>query len=474
MPTRATRRRATRQRLASALAAGLVAVGGIVATGGVRAQDAAAVVARQPGDREPTEALGLRPAARDPLVFAPVRAEVRVPVTRLAPSPPAPRAVPRAAAEDDPYAPLGIRAGALTLRPALTQSLGWDTNPERAETGAKGRALSRTEGVVTLESDWSRHALTGSARGTYDAYRGGDPEPRFSGAADVGLRLDIGRDSALTLGASAATATERVGSPELPGDLADGPQTSTLAASAAFDTRLNRLALGLRGGVSRTVNEDATRLDGTRLDRSGDDVTEASAALRVGYEISPRLVPFVEAEIDRRRYDEAGTDRDSIGRTGRVGASVEITRLLAGEVSAGWQVRSYEDAARREVDGTVAEARLVWTPTPLTTVTLAGESRLAETNVAGARAAEARRASLAVSHAVRRNVVLDAALSVAQTDYPGSTLSEELVTASAGAEWRLNRALALTGRYTHERLDSTAAGADYVADVALIGLRIAR
>ncbi|MGJ3262495.1 MAG: outer membrane beta-barrel protein [Salinarimonas sp.] len=471
MPRRALR--LPRLRTALALAAGLAAVGVVATSDGARAQASIQVPAVEEPDAADDD-LGLRPAARDPLVFAPVRAEVRVPVTRLAPSPPAPAAAPRGTPEADPWAPLGIRAGALTLRPALTQSLGWDSNPDRVETGAKGRALSRTEGVVTLESDWSRHALTGSVQGVYDTYRGGDPEPRLSGAADVGLRLDILRDTALTLGASAATATERIGSPELPGDLAEGPRTSTLAARAALDTRFNRLALGLRGGIARTLNDDATRRDGTRLDRSGDDVTETSAALRLGFEVSPRLVPFVEAEIDRRRYDEAGSARDSTGRTGRVGAEIGLTRLLVGEVSAGGQVRAYDDATGREVDGTVAEARLVWTPTPLTTVTLAGESRIAETNVAGARAAEARRASLAVSHAARRNLILDAALSVARTDYVGSPLAEELVTASAGAEWRLNRSLALTGRYTHERLESTAPGGDHVADIALIGLRLTR
>ncbi|GGK22411.1 hypothetical protein GCM10011322_06350 [Salinarimonas ramus] len=416
----------------------------------------------------------LRPA-RDEAVFAPVRAEVQVPVTRLAPPPPAPAATPTAAIDaSDPYAPLGIRVGAFTLRPSLTQSLGWDSNPNRVETGAEARALSRTEGALSLESGWSRHALTGAARGQIDAYRGGDPEPRVSGDASLALRIDIGRESALTLTGTAATATERVGSPELPGDLRDGPQTSTLAANAAFDTRLGLLAVGLRGGIARTINADATRVDGTTIDRSGDDLTQTAAALRLGYELSPRLVPFVEAEIDERRYDELGTARDSVGLTGRVGTQIGLTRLVVGEVSAGWQTRDYDDDARGTVDGAVAQARLVWTPTPLTTVTLAGESALADTNVADARTARTQRASLAIAHAARRNLILDAALTFAQTDYDGAGLTEELITASAGLEWRLNRSLAVTGRYTHERLDSTSAGADYVADVALVGLRIAR
>lgn len=419
----------------------------------------------------------LRPA-RDEAVFAPVsglpRAEVRAPVTRLAPSPPAPQAAPRRAPEGDPYAPLGIRLGTLTLRPSITQSAGWDTNPERVETGAEGRALSRTQGDLTLESDWSRHALTASVGGVYDAYRGGDLEPRFSGAADLGLRLDIRESAALTLRATAATATERVGSPEVPSDLAEGPQTSTYGAEAALAMGFNRLETTLRGAIERSVNADGVRADGSRVDRSDDDFTETLAALRLGYAVSPRLTPFVEVEIDQRRYEGAGATRDSVGTTARVGAEIELTRLLAGEVSAGWQKRDYENPARGDASGAVAQARLVWTPTPLTTVTLAGESRIAETGVAGATASNARRASVAIAHQLRRNLVLDASLSWAGTDYEGVSLSEELIAAAAGLEWRLNRSLAVTARYSHERLESTRAGGDHVADVALVGVRVTR
>lgn len=425
------------------------------------------------------EALELRPA-RVPEVYAPVnarvavppRAEVRAPVTRLAPAPPAPRGVRRAAPEADPFAPTGIRAGAFTLRPSITQSAGWDTNPARVETGAEGRALSRTQGALTLESDWTRHALTGSATGVYDAYRGGGIDPRVSGAADLGLRLDIRENAALTLRAEAATATERVGAPDLPSDLAQGPQTSSFGGSAALAMRFNRLAVGLRGGFVRSVNGDGVRADGSRVDRSGEDYDEASAAIRLGWAASPRLTPFVEAEIDQRRYQ--GVARDSDGLTGRVGAEIEVTRLLTGEVSGGWQVRDAESPARDDVSGAVAQARLVWTPTTLTTVTVTGESRIAETSVAGASAAQARRASVAIAHQARRNLVFDASLSWAATDYDGTALTEELIAATAGLEWRLTRTLAVTATYAHERLDSSAPGGDYEADLALVGVRLTR
>jgi hypothetical protein len=60
----------------------------------------------------------------------------------------------------DPYAPLGYRFGPLTLFPAVQQDIGYDTNPNRSSSDRKGSLLSRTEGELRLQSDWSRHELT--------------------------------------------------------------------------------------------------------------------------------------------------------------------------------------------------------------------------------------------------------------------------------------------------------------------------
>lgn len=450
------------------------------AVSGARAQQSPVLDAPALRDAraEPDDAPFREPPAlrttRDPDVFVPVRAAVRAPVTRLAPIPDAPRAVRRVAPEDAPFDPIGLRVGVLTLRPSIEQSLGWDSNPERVETGARGRALSRTQGSVTLETDWSRHALTGSANGSVDAYRGGDIDPRASGDAALALRLDIRDDVALTLGGTAATATQRIGSPELPGDLAQAPQTSTFGGSAALALGFNRVGVTMRGAIERTVNGDAARLDGTRLDRSADDYTQQTAALRLDYEASPGFRPFVEGAVDRRIYDEAGATRDSAGVSGRVGTAVEITRLLTGEASVGVARRDYEDPSRAAVRGVVGAASLVWTPTALTTLTLTGESALDETNVPGADGARARRVSLAVSHEARRDLVFDASLTLARTDYTGTPLTEDLIAATAGLEWRVTRTLAVTAEVSHERLRSSAPGGDYTANVALFGVRLAR
>ena len=73
----------------------------------------------------------------------------------------------RSAAEVDPYAPLGVRAGSFLLRPSLEQDVGYDTNPNRLSGQQKGSVEFRTEGALAVASDWERHSLTAALRGAY-------------------------------------------------------------------------------------------------------------------------------------------------------------------------------------------------------------------------------------------------------------------------------------------------------------------
>ena len=47
---------------------------------------------------------------------------------------------------------------------------GYDSNPNRIAGDRKSSALLRTEGELRLQSDWSRHELSGLLRGAYNEY----------------------------------------------------------------------------------------------------------------------------------------------------------------------------------------------------------------------------------------------------------------------------------------------------------------
>lgn len=398
-------------------------------------------------------------------------------VSNLPPAlPPAPEPRKRKRPEEDPYAPLGLRLGNLILRPAITGSVGYDSNPERISGPSKGSLFTRTEGELGIQSDWNVHELTGMLRGGYSRYYRNDNASRPDAEGNMSLRLDATRDTRILLESRLRLDTQRPGSPDLTSAVQGRPITWNYGGAAGVTHDFNRLQLTLRGSVDRQDYEDASLGNGRTLSQADRNQTQYGLRLRAAYEVTLGFKPFIQAEIDTRQFDQkvdsSGYMRSSDGYTVRLGSTFEISRMLTGEVSGGYQDRKYEDGRLRNLRGFVGDAAILWTPTPLTTVTLRGSAELGDTTIPGSSGTTARRVGLEVAHALRRNLTVTGFTTFARTEYDGQDLRENLSTIGARIEYKLTRTFAIRASFTHERLNSTNQGSDYTANVALVGLRV--
>jgi hypothetical protein len=183
----------------------------------------------------------------------------------------------------------------------------------------------------------------------------------------------------------------------------------------------------------------------------------------------------VQLGTDWRRHEaEAEEDRNSRGASVTAGAVLDLTGALKGEASIGYGGRRYEGEDLEDISGVLANASLVWTPTPLTTVTLAAGTSFDETTEPGASGRIIRTAGVAVAHALRRNLVATASISYETQTYDGIDREEDTVDAGLGVEYRLSPTTAVRGRYAFEKLASTVPGEDYTANSMMVGLRLQR
>ncbi|MGN6098805.1 MAG: outer membrane beta-barrel protein [Bosea sp. (in: a-proteobacteria)] len=435
---------------------------------------ASAISSRQPPRAsEPVQAPALRGVTQR---------QFRPPPPTVATMPPPPPAAPppprrRAANAEDPWEPLGLRVGSVTLKPAITTSLGFDTNPQRSATpGAKGSAFSRYEGELAVQSDWNAHELTGRLRGGYSNFFRNHEASRPDAQGNLDLRLDATRDTRILLESRLNLDTQRPGSPDLTANVQGRPQVWQYGGSAGVTHDFNRLQLTLRGSVDRSDYEDARLSNGAVLSQKDRNMVDYGLRLRAAYEITPGIKPFVQAEIDRRDFDEkidsGGYMRSSDGVTAKLGSTFEISRQLTGEISGGYQNRRYEDTRLKDLRGFVGDASILWSPTPLTTVTLRGTAELGDTTIAGSSGTTVRRATLEVAHALRRNLIVTGFTNFSRTEYDGQGLREDYMNVGARLEYKLTRTFAIRASFTHERLNSTAPGADYTANVSQVGLRV--
>lgn len=411
------------------------------------------------------------------------RAALDAPAPSVAALPyPAPQRRPRE--EADPYAPLGLRAGGMALRPSVEIDGGYNDNPNGAVAKPKGSTFGRAGGGLDVQSDWARHEFKANLRGGYTRYLQTPDADRPDLQGTASLRLDATRDTSVLIEGKARIDSQRPGSPEVTslgtrGATVTGrPLIYQEGVTAGVTQKFGRFEATLRGSVERVDYQDANLSDGAKVMLSNDSFSTYGAALRLGYEATPGVKPFVEASLDRRVHDNAidlsGFKRDSTGVTGRVGTSFELTRTLTGEASAGYTQRSYEDARLKDLRGPVIDAALIWAATPLTTLAFKGSTSFDETNISGSAGSINNKASVQISHALLRNLTLVGMAGFGQRDYQGLNLKEKTLSLGLSADYALTRSVVVRGSFTHDRLKSTAPNSDYTANVFLLGLKLQR
>ncbi|MGH6726159.1 MAG: outer membrane beta-barrel protein [Pseudolabrys sp.] len=380
---------------------------------------------------------------------------------------------------EDPYAPVGVRAGAFTLFPAIEFIGGHDSNPARVPGG--GSALLYTVAPeLQVQSNWSRHELKADLRGSYTGY---DPDttptlsrPNFNGKVDG--RIDVTHDTRIDLNGRLLVATDNPGSPNLQAGIAKLPVYTTFGGSAGLGQQFNRLDLSVKGDVERTVYQNSQLTDGTTASNEDRDYNQYGGTLRAAYELSPGVKPYVEIEEDNRVHDLAtdffGYQRDSKGFAGLAGSTFKLTNLLTGDFGIGYGSRSYQDPRLQRISGLIGNASLIWTASALTTVKLTGASQIAETVVPGVSGELSRDVGLQIDHSFRRWLIGTVKVGFGVDDYVGMDREDKRYSAGLGLTYKLSRSFQIKGEFQQNWLHSNVAGTDYTSSVFLLGLRLQR
>jgi hypothetical protein len=385
-----------------------------------------------------------------------------------------PRRPPRP--EQDAFDPLGVRFGSFLVKPSIEITRGHDSNPARTQ-GGRSSDFTWIAPELLVRSQWSAHEWGANLRGSYSAYDSLPSSNRPLVDARTFARIDASRDTRVDLEGRFFLSTEHPGSPNLQADLAKLPVFMTYGGTAGITQRFNHLELSAKASMDATQYQDSELTDGTTASNRDRDYQQYGGALRAAYEVMPGVKPFVEVGGEIRRhdleFDRNGFARDSRALTPKVGTTF-IGGKLAGEISAGYHMRRYQDPALRDLEGVVADALLIWRATGLTTATLTATSRAEESTVPGVAGALRRDAGLQIDHAFRRWLIGTLKFGYGDDEYIGNGRHDRRTSLGVAIVYKLNREFALKGEYRHETLRSNAANADYDADLFMLGLKLQR
>jgi hypothetical protein len=365
------------------------------------------------------------------------------------------------------FDPLGIRAGGFLVFPQLSVGGEYDSNVFAAEDNEDDDYGLLIRPRITMNSQWSRHALNLSAFGEFALYDEFDENNYEDFGISSNGRLDITRNDTLLGELSLQRRHESRDAPE-------AVQTGDIVtyyeglARLGYRRDFNLVFFVVGGSLTREDYQEEEENEDRR------DIIEAKGDLRIGYKVSPRFNLFVQGDYTVVTYDKTpdndGFDRDSKGYGFSVGSEIDITGILFGEVQVGYVTREYDDDDLDNVSGPGGRGRLTWNVTGLTSLIFEAGGGIVETTQAGASANLQSELSAEVQHELLRNLLLNGRLSYTRDDFDGIDRTDNTYRARAGVRYLLNRNLSIDGGYEFSTRDSDVDGADYDRHILRVGL----
>jgi hypothetical protein len=375
------------------------------------------------------------------------------------------------------YDPIGIRAGAFMIYPEASVTGTYNDNIFATDTGETDDFITTLATGVSVQSNWSRHALNLNAGLAQYLYADNSDEDRLDWNIGGDGRVDITRDTSVSGGLSYAQLHEDRGAPNSVGNAEEPTEYSLLQAEANLDHRFNRLTTRLGAGYADYDYDSVPLIGGGTLNQDFRDREEFEQSLRVGYDVSPDTNLYIQGTLNQREYDQkppaVALNRDSDGYAVVGGSEFRLSNLAQGGAYIGYQEQSYDDPTLPNISGISYGASVDWFVTPLTTVHLDAAATVEETTAAGASGYLDQSVGLGVDHELMRNVIIGARASYANQEYEGIGRSDDVIRAGLGVDYLINRNFSVGLGYDFTDRDSSVVGLDYTRNEIGLTLRAA-
>lgn len=372
--------------------------------------------------------------------------------------------VPAASPADTPathvplaYAARGLPAGDFRLFPSLGLTLRDNDNVFATEAPTEEDLAWVFRPTLRAESLWSRHRLVLEADAESLRYQEQIDEDVTDYRLAIDNRLDLRRGDALRWHARRSRHHEPRGTPDAVPGLHPTPWDDT-DLGLAWAHEAGRLTLDAELTRRDIDYQDVPGAGGT-IDNDDRDRVEGRARLRLG--VGRRDWRWAWAEVARTRtdyrlaVDDSGVNRDER----RLDLGLGLRYALSGKTRLEGQLArfasEFDDPALDDFDGTLYRARLAWTPTRRTRLSLDAERQAGGTTLAGASGVLTTALTLAGEHRLRPALVLAARLRLGHERFHGLDRSDDTRRLDLAVRRLINRNLALQADFSRRLRQST-------------------
>ena len=377
--------------------------------------------------------------------------------------------------ELDPFAQLGLKAGAFLLFPSLQIGGIYTDNVEQSAGDRQDDFGLRLAPELRIQSDWIRHQFTFNAAGEFVFYKQNSDFDEQTLSANSNFRLDIRRTTTAQFITDYRLVETSSSDSEVPDTAVGRRQEHEFGFSAALTHTMNRLSATVTTGLRYLLFDDVDLSGGGTEDNADRNYFEPSVSLRLGYETSPAIQPFIEAgyqpRLHQRSVDRSGLRRDSHGGFVLAGIDLRLSPIWAGNIGVRYDVRAYDDATLQTVHGVGLDADLTWAPTALTSIIWTASSNIGESATSGVSGSRTHTGTVAVNHALRENLSIGSNASISYTDFISSSSEELSMSAGLSLSYLIRREIELLAAYEISGMQSTEPGADFIENQITAGFR---
>ena len=355
------------------------------------------------------------------------------------------------------YEAQGIRAGGFVLLPRVEAGIGYINNVYSSSINPKGDFYALLAPSIVAKSDWVRHGVSIAAGAEFQRYFDLDSENRTDWYVQGEGRYDIVGDSNVALISRVAKTTEPRYSEGFPDDAAEPVPVRTTSVTARGTYQGARVRLIAAGSWSRLDYKDVDSLAGGITDQDYRDRTIYRISGRGEYAFLPDTAAFVQlshAKIDYDHFTVPIDDRSADENQILAGLSVDLSGLMRGTIGVGYVERKFDLAQYGTSNGFVADARLQWFVTDLTTVTATAHRYLRDSAVRNSPGYFDNQIGLRVDHELLRNLLLFAQAEYRHDKYQRIDRRDDIKFAGGGARYLMSPQWEVGGRVEYTDRDS--------------------
>lgn len=359
------------------------------------------------------------------------------------------------------YEATGIRAGGFILLPRVEAGLGYVSNVYSASVDPQGDFYAFLAPSIVARSDWVRHGVRLEAGAEFQRYFKLGEENHTDWYVEGEGRYDIVGDSNVALISRVAKTTEPRYAEGFPDDAGEPVPIRTTAVTARGTYQGARVRLIGAASFTRLDYKDVDSLSGGRVDQDYRDRRIYRISGRGEYAFTPDTAAFVQLSHARIKYnhftlpvDNRSADENQI----LAGLSMDLSGVLRGTIGAGYVERKFDLAQYGKSDGFVADMRLQYFVTDLTTVTATAHRYLRDSAVRGSPGYFDNQVGLRVDHELLRNLLLFVQAEYRHDKYQRIDRRDNIAFVGGGARYLMNPSWELGSRI--EYTDRSSKGVD--------------